>query len=100
MVDLIFRFPRKMINLNIRQWLQDVSVITAYIELGSPWKNGYIESFNARMRNEFLNGEIFDTMYEVQVLTHRWVRYYNEVRPHSSLGGRPPAPQTIIPLSA
>ena len=58
------------------------------------------KSFNARMRAEFLNGELFDTMYEAQVLTQRWVRYYNQVRPHSSLGGRPPAPQTVVPIAA
>jgi len=84
----------------IRKWLQNAGVITAYIEPGSPWENGYIESFNARMRDEFLNGEIFGNMYEAQVLISRWVKYYNEIRPHSSLGGRPPAPQTIIPFSA
>lgn len=84
----------------IRKWLKNVGVITAYIEPGSPWENGYIESFNARMRDEFLNGELFGNMYEAQVLISRWVRYYNTVRPHSSLGGRPPAPQTIVPLTA
>jgi transposase InsO family protein len=84
----------------IRKWLQNAGVITTYIEPGSPWENGYCESFNARMRDEFRNGELFGNMYEAQVLTRRWVRYYNEVRPHSSLGGRPPAPQSIIPLSA
>ena len=66
----------------IRQWLSDAGSITAYIEPGSPWENGYIESFNARMRAEFLNGELFDTMFEAQVLTQRWIRYYNQVRPH------------------
>jgi transposase InsO family protein len=84
----------------VRKWLQNVGVITAYIEPGSPWENGYIESFNARMRDEFLNGELFGNMYEAQVLIGRWVRYYNTVRPHSSLRGRPPAPQTIVPLTA
>lgn len=84
----------------IRKWLGNAGVITAYIEPGSPWENGYIESFNARMRDEFLNGELFGNMYEAQVLIARWVKYYNEVRPHSSLGGRPPAPQTIIPFPA
>lgn len=82
----------------IREWLDQTGVITAYIEKGSPWENGYIESFNARMRDEFLNGEIFDTLWEVQVLTERWIRYYNTIRSHSSLHGRPPAPQTIIPM--
>jgi transposase InsO family protein len=84
----------------IREWLRNAGVITAYIEPGSPWENGYIESFNSRMRNEFLNGELFGNMYEVQVLTKRWVHYYNEVRPHSSLAGRSPAPQTVILLTA
>lgn len=84
----------------LRKWLSNVGVITAYIEPGSPWENGYCESFNARMRDEFLNGELFGNMFEAQVLTKRWVEYYNMVRPHSSLGGKPPAPQIIIPLSA
>ena len=84
----------------LRKWLSNVGVITSYIEPGSPWENGYCESFNARMRDEFLNGELFGNMYETQVLTRRWVKYYNTIRPHSSLGGRPPAPQTIIPISA
>ena len=84
----------------IREWLQKAGVITTYIEPGSPWETGYCESFNARMRDEFLNGELFGNMYEAQVLTKRWVEYYNTIRPHSSLGGRPPAPQSIIPLSA
>jgi putative transposase len=84
----------------LRAWLGEIGVITAYIEPGSPWENGYCESFNARMRDEFLNGEIFDTLREAEVLARRWKEYYNTVRPHSSLGGRPPAPQTIIPFSA
>jgi len=84
----------------IRKWLSDAGSITAYIEPGSPWENGYIESFNARMRDEFLNGETFDTMYEAQVLTQRWVHYYNQVRPHSSLAWRPPAPQAVVPVAA
>ena len=83
----------------LRKWLSSVGVITAYIEPGSPWENGYCESFNARMRDEFLNGELFGNMYEAQVLTRQWVEYYNTIRPHSSLKGRPPAPQTIVPLA-
>ena len=82
----------------IRSWLGRIGVTTAYIEPGSPWENGYCESFNARMREQFLNGELFGNIYEAQVLTKRWVVHYNTVRPHSSLGGRPPAPQTIIPM--
>jgi transposase InsO family protein len=84
----------------VRQWLANIGVITAFIEPGSPWENGYCESFNARMREEFLNCELFGNLYEAEVLTKRWVQYYNTVRPHSSLRGRPPAPQTMIPLSA
>lgn len=80
----------------LREWLKVVDVSTAYIEPGSPWENGYCESFNSKMRDEFQNGEIFDTMFEVEVLTKRWVSEYNTVRPHSSLGYRPPAPQAIL----
>ncbi len=79
----------------LREWLTNLGVATAYIEPGSPWENGYCESFNARMRDEFLNGEIFDTMIEAEILTNRWVDVYNTLRPHSSLGYKPPAPQTI-----
>lgn len=83
----------------LRKWLDDVGVKCAFIEPGSPWENGFIESFNARMRDEFLNGELFGNLHEAQVLTKRWVSYYNEIRPHSSLDGRPPAPQSYtIPL--
>ena len=85
----------EFIATRLRDWLADVGVDTAYIEPGSPWENGYCESFNARMRDEFLNGEIFDTMTEAEVLTRRWVHDYNSVRPHSALGYRPPAPQTL-----
>ena len=67
---------------------------TLYIEPGSPWENGYIESFNGRLRDELLNGEIFDTLIEAQVLIERWRRGYNMIRPHSSLGYKPPAPET------
>ena len=84
----------------VREWLSRIGVITAFIEPGSPWENGYCESFNARMREEFLKGELFGNMYEVEVLTKRWVQYYNTLRPHGSLGGRPPAPQMIIPSFA
>jgi len=83
----------------VKEWLRATNVITAYIEPGSPWENGYCESFNSRMRDEFLNCELFGNMYEAQVLTKRWVRYYNEVRPHSALRGK--APQMIIyPLAS
>ena len=84
----------EFIAKRLRKWLSDVSVITTYIEPGSPWENGFIESFNSRMRDQFLNGELFGNMYEAKVLTNRWVHYYNTVRPHSSLSGKTPAPQS------
>ena len=70
---------------------------TLYIEPGSPWENGYNESFNGKLRDEFLNGEIFYTLPEAVVLVEQWRRLYNTVRPHSACGGRPPAPETIKP---
>lgn len=79
----------------LRKWLSDVGTETLYIEPGSPWENGYVESFNSKMRDEFLNGTIFDTMKEATVLSRMWVYEYNYVRPHSSLGYRPPAYQAI-----
>jgi len=83
----------------IRKWLRGAGVITAYIEPGSPWKNGYCESFNSRMRDEFLNSELFGNLHKAKVLTQKWVVYYNTIGPHSSLGGRPPAPQTTYHYS-
>ena len=85
----------EFVALQLREWLRSVGVITAYIEPGSPWKNGYCESFNARMRDEFLNGELFGNLKEAEILAQRWMHYYNTVRPHSSLKGRPPSPQAI-----
>jgi putative transposase len=81
----------------VRRWLGRIGVQTLYIEPGSPWENGYNESFNSKLRDELLNGEIFTTLREAQVLIERWRRHYNTVRPHSSLGYRPPAPETILP---
>jgi putative transposase len=78
----------------VRDWLEELGVTTLFIEPGSPWENGYIESFNGKLRDELLNGEIFDTLTEAQVLIERWRREYNTIRPHSSLGYRPPAPET------
>jgi transposase InsO family protein len=78
----------------VRNWPQRLDVKTLFIEPGSPWENGYNESFNGKLRDELLNGEIFYTLREAQVIVERWRRHYNEVRPHSSLGYRPPAPET------
>ena len=80
----------------IRNWLNRVGVKTLFIEPGSPWENGYIESFNGKLRDELLNCEIFTTLVEAKVLIEEWRREYNGVRPHSSLGYRPPAPQAIL----
>jgi putative transposase len=81
----------------VQKWLDQVGVKTLYIVPGSPWENGYNESFNGRLRDELLNGEIFYSLAEAQVLIEAWRRHYNTVRPHSSLGYRPPAPETAIP---
>ena len=81
----------------MRKWLSDLGIAILFIEPGSPWENGYVESFNGKLRDELLNREIFNTLYEAQVLLERWRRDYNEVRPHSSLGYKPPAPVTIMP---
>jgi len=77
----------------VRKWLTSLGVKTLYIEPGSPWENGYVESFIGKLRDELLNGEIFDMLLEARVLTERWRREYNRYRPHSSLGYRPPAPE-------
>ena len=79
----------------LREWLNHLEVKTLYIEPGSPWENGYIESFNGKLRDELLNREIFTTLTEAKVLIEQWRRDYNQVRPHSSLGYRPPAPEAI-----
>jgi transposase InsO family protein len=80
----------------VRDWIAAVGARTAYIEPGSPWENGYVESFNARFRDELLNGEIFCSLREAQILIEQWRQHYNTVRPHSALGYRPPAPESII----
>jgi len=71
-----------------------------YIELGSPWENGYIESFNGKLPDELLNIEVFDTLLEAKVSIERWRQAYNTVRPHSSLEYRPSAPEAILPQGA
>ena len=81
----------------VREWIAAVGAKTAYIEPGSPWENGYVESFNARLRDELLNGEIFYTLREAQIVIESWRRHYNAIRPHASLGYRPPAPEVFVP---
>ncbi len=81
----------------VQDWIAAVGAKTAYIEPGSPWENGYIESFNARLRDELLNGEIFYTLREPQIIIESWRRHYNAIRPHASLGYKPPAPEVFVP---
>jgi transposase InsO family protein len=80
----------------IRKWLNHIGIKTLFIEPGSPWENGYIESFNGKLRDELLNLEIFTTLKEAQILIEQWRREYNSIRPHSSLGYKPPAPEAIM----
>jgi putative transposase len=87
----------EFIAKRLRWWLKRNQIDTLFIEPGSPWENGYIESFNGKLRDELLEREIFDTLFEAQVLIERWRVEYNTVRPHSSLNYRPPAPETIQP---
>lgn len=83
----------------VRQWLGSVGVKTLFIEPGSPWENGYNESFNGKLRDEVLNREVFSTLKEAKVVIEKWRQEYNTIRPHSSLNGLPPAPEAILPLS-
>ena len=84
----------------VQEWIAALGAKTAYIAPGSPWENGYVESFNARLRDELLNGEIFYTLREAQVVIESWRRHYNRVRPHASLGYRAPAPEVVVPALA
>jgi putative transposase len=85
----------------VQDWIAAVGAKTAYIAPGSPWENGFIESFNARLRDELLDGEIFYSLKEAQVVIESWRRHYNTLRPHGSLGYKPPAPEVFVPtLSA
>jgi len=83
----------------VRRWLNRLGIKTLFIEPGSPWENGYIESFNGKLRDELLNLEIFTILTEAKVLIDQWRREYNQIRPHSSLGYRPPAPEARIPVT-
>ena len=86
----------EMVAQQLRQWLARLGTKAVYITPGSPWENGYCESFNGKLRDELLNGEIFYTLKEAQIVIENWRRHYNTVRPHSSLGYRPPAPEAIV----
>lgn len=80
----------------VRKWLSRLGVKTLFIEPGSPWENGYIESFNGKMRDELLDREVFTTLDEARVLINQWRREYNQIRPHSAKNYRPPAPEAIL----
>jgi len=86
----------EFIASTVREWIVAVGAKTAFIEPGSPWENGYCESFNSKLRDELLNGEIFYSLAEAKVIIEAWRRYYNTERPHSSLGYRPPAPAAVL----
>jgi transposase InsO family protein len=83
----------------VRKWLNRVGVQTLFIEPGSPWENGCVESFNSKLRDELFNGEVFTTLTEARILIEQWKREYNQVRPHNSLDYRPPAPEARIPVT-
>jgi putative transposase len=91
-----FGIGPEMVAEELRGWLGHMGSKTAYITPGSPWENGYCESFNGRMRDELLDGEIFYTLKEAQVVIEQWRRHYNTRRPHSALGYRPPAPEVVM----
>ena len=80
----------------VREWIATVGARTAYIEPGSPWENGYCESFNSKLRDELLDGEVFYSLAEARVVIESWRRHYNTSRPHSALGYRPPAPEVVL----
>ena len=84
----------------VQDWIAAVGARTAYIAPGSPWENGFIESFNARLRDELLDGEVFYTLREAQIVIESWRRHYNAVRPHASIGYQAPAPEVFIPALA
>jgi putative transposase len=89
-----------MVAKILRQWLSGLGTKSLYIEPGSPWENGYCESFNGKLRDKSLNGEIFYTLAEARVIVESWRRFYNKLRPYGSLGYRSPAPEVFIPHSA
>ena len=84
----------------VQTWISAVGARTASIAPGSPWENGFVESFNARFRDELLNGEIFYSLREAEIIIESWRRHYNAIRPHASIGYRPPAPEVVVPTYA
>ena len=86
----------EFIAQGLRTWLEGLEIQTTFIEPGSPWENGYCESFNGKMRDEFLNLELFSTLQEARALTNLWIKHYNQFRPHSALKYKSPAPESIV----
>ena len=86
----------EFIAMAVKGWIGGVGAKTVFIEPGSPWENGYVESFNGKLRDELLNAEVFNTLLEARVLIEQWRVHFNRVRPHSSLGYRPPAPEVVV----
>src|SRR5438874_13463659 len=95
-----FRNGPEFVAKAVQEWIGAVGAKTAYISPGSPWENGFIESFNARLRDELLDGEIFYTLREAEIVIESWRRHYNTVRPHASIGYRAPAPEVFVPALA
>jgi putative transposase len=95
-VGIKSRLAVEMVAKKLRHWLARLSAQTIYITRGSPWENGYRESFYGKLRNELLNGEIFYTPREARVVIEQWRQHYNRIRPHSALGYRPPARDTTV----
>lgn len=87
----------EFIASKLRMWFRKLELQPLFITPGSPWENGYIESFNGKLRDELLTREIFYSLKEAQAMIERWRVYYNTKRPHSSLGYKPPAPETFTP---
>lgn len=87
----------EFIATNVRMWFEKLELQPLFIQPGSPWENGYCESFNGKLRDELLKGELFYSLKEAQVIIERWRKHYNTKRPHSSLGYKPPAPETFAP---
>ncbi|GIT90518.1 hypothetical protein JANAI62_09730 [Jannaschia pagri] len=98
MMDRACGYGPEFVSLAVQDWIKAVGAKTAYIEPGSPWETGYCESFNARFRDEFLNGEIVYGLRDAQILLEAWKRQDTTKRPHSPLGDRPPAPETIVQM--
>jgi len=97
---LLMCYGPEFVATAVQEWIGAVGAKTAYITPGSPWENGFIESFNARLRDELLDGEIFYTLREAEIVIESWRRHYNMVRPHASIGYRAPAPEVFVPALA